>query len=184
VVSDLGGVKTMVEGHAAKSMAYVDAVAQSVMAGCDFSDKEYQENIPEAVRQGKLSEARLNDAVRRVMRVRMQLGEFDPFESVPYSNLSPSIVGSDKHRALALRTARESIVLLQNQGGLLPLDKTKLKRLAVIGPLAQVVQSNNYFGQAKDTVNPLQGLKDRLPQTAKSQLFRAPRSGAKDTILE
>ncbi|MEI7807630.1 MAG: glycoside hydrolase family 3 N-terminal domain-containing protein [Verrucomicrobiota bacterium] len=50
VVSDLGGVKTMVTGHAKGAMTYVDAVAQSLMAGCDFSDKEYRENIPAAVR--------------------------------------------------------------------------------------------------------------------------------------
>ena len=53
VVSDLGGVRTMVSGHGKGQMSYVDAVAQSVMAGCDFSDKEYRENIPMAVRQGK-----------------------------------------------------------------------------------------------------------------------------------
>ena len=52
VVSDLGGVRTMVEGHEKSRMTYEDAVAQSLMAGCDFSDKEFQDNIPAAVRDG------------------------------------------------------------------------------------------------------------------------------------
>lgn len=161
VVSDLGGVKTMVEGHAARRMSYEDAVAQSVMAGCDFSDKEYAANIPAAVRSGKLTEARLNDALFRVLRVRFRLGEFDPFDAVPYSRIPPSVVASPPHRAVALKAARESLVLLKNDGALLPLDRTKLKRIAVIGPLADRVVLNNYNGRTGATVSALQGLRDR-----------------------
>ncbi len=161
VVSDLGGVRTMVSGHAAGTMTYVDAVAQSVMAGCDFSDKEYQENIPVAVREGKLAIERLDDAVRRVLRTRMKLGEFDPFESVSYSKISPTVIGSEPHRAVALKAAQKSIVLLKNDG-LLPLDRTKLKRLAVIGPLADTIVLNNYSGKPGRTVTALQGIRDRV----------------------
>jgi beta-glucosidase len=162
VVSDLGGVKTMVQGHGAGKMDYVDAVAQSVMAGCDFSDKEYETHIPAAVRTGRLTEARLNDAVARVLRVRIKLGEFDPFESVAYSRIRPDVVGCDKHRAVALKAARQSIVLLQNRDKLLPLDKSKLKRVAVFGPMATKVVINNYNGKPGRTVTPLEGLRNRL----------------------
>ena len=161
VVSDLGGVRTMVQGHAAGKMTFVDAVAQSVMAGCDFSDKEYENNIPAAVREGKLTEARLNDAVTRVLRVRFRLGEFDPFDAVPFSKISPEVIGSPKHRAVALQAAQQSIVMLQNRGHFLPLDRTKLKRIAVLGPLADQSVMNNYNGKAGQTVTPLQGIKDR-----------------------
>lgn len=161
VVSDLGGVKTMVEGHAEKKMAYVDAVAQSLMAGCDFSDKEFQEYIPAAVREGKLTEARLNDALTRVLRVRFRLGEFDPFASGPYSRISPAVIDSPEHRAIALKAAQQSIVLLQNRGHLLPLDRTKLKRIAVIGPLADRVVLNNYNGAIPRVVTSLQGIRQR-----------------------
>jgi beta-glucosidase len=161
VVSDLGGVKTLVTGHEAGKMTYVDAVAQSLMAGCDFSDKEFMENIPAAVRAGKLSEARLNDALSRVLRVRMRLGEFDPFDAVPYSKIPPDVIDSKKHRALALEVARQSVVLLQNRDHFLPLDKTKLNRIAVIGPLADKLVTNNYNGKTGKTVTPLQGIKDR-----------------------
>ncbi len=162
VVSDLGGVRTMVDGHERGKMTYVDAVAQSIMAGCDFSDKEYRNNIPAAVREGKLTEARLNDALSRVLRVRMRLGEFDPFDAVPYSEISPEVIGCSEHRAVALKAARRSIVLLKNEDDILPLDKTKLKRLAVIGPLADRVVLNNYNGKVAEAVTGLQGIKDRV----------------------
>ena len=164
VVSDLGGVRTMVQGHSGGKMTYVDAVAQSVMAGCDFSDKEYETNIPAAVREGKLSEARLNDAVTRVLRVRMRLGEFDPQEMVPYSKISPDVIGSVKHRAVALKAAQQAIVLLQNRDNFLPLDRSKLKKIAVVGPLADQIITNNYSGKVGVAVSPLQGIKDRAAQ--------------------
>ena len=162
VVSDLGGVRTMVDGHFGKSLDYVDAVARSLMAGCDFSDKEFETHIPAAVRAGKLTEARLNDAVSRVLRTRMRLGEFDPPERVPYSRISPSVIDSPAHRAGALQAAREAIVLLQNRAQLLPLDGSKLKTLAVLGPLADLVVMNNYNGKAGATVSPLQGIRNRV----------------------
>jgi beta-glucosidase len=164
VVSDLGGVRSMVEGHEKKQMTYVDAVAQSLMAGCDFSDKEFMDNIPAAVREGKLTEERLNDALTRVLRVRMRLGEFDSFDKVPYSKISPAVIDGPENRAVALKAAQQSIVLLQNRGDLLPLDKTKLKRIAVIGSLADRIVMNNYNGKAGKTVTPLQGIQDQVAQ--------------------
>lgn len=162
VVSDLGGVRSMVTGHQAGKMTYEDAVAQSLNAGCDFSDREFQENIPGAVRNGKVSEARLNDALTRVLRVRFRLGEFDPFASVPFSKISPEVVDNAAHRAVALKAAQESIVLLQNRESFLPLDKTKLKRIAVIGPVADRIIMNNYNGKLPQTVTALQGIRDRV----------------------
>jgi beta-glucosidase len=161
VVSDLGGVRTMVEGHEKNQMSIEDAVAKSLMAGCDFSDKEFQDNIPAAVRDGKLTEARLDDALTRVLRVRFRLGEFDPFDSVPYSKIPLAVINDAAHRALALKAAQESIVLLQNRDDLLPLDKSKLKRIAVIGPLADRIVLNNYNGKTGRLITPLQGIKDR-----------------------
>ena len=161
VVSDLGGVSTMVHGHEAGKMNFVDAVAQSLMAGCDFSDKEFETNIPAAVQSGKLTEARLDDAVTRVLRVRFQLGEFDAFNAVPYSKIPPNSICSAEHRAMALKAARESIVLLENRDNFLPLDKSKLKRIAVIGPLANNILTNSYNGKTDVTVTALQGIKDR-----------------------
>ena len=159
VVSDLGGVNTMVNGHFKNQVSYVDAVAKSLMAGCDFSDKEFMDNIPAAVRQGKLSEARLDDAVSRVMRVRMQLGEFDPPEANPYSKISTNVICCAEHRQLALQAAREAIVLLENKRNFLPLDTNQLKTIAVIGPLADIFISGGYSGIPDAPVKPLDGIR-------------------------
>jgi beta-glucosidase len=167
VVSDLGGVRTMVQGHEANQMTYEDAVAKSLMAGCDFSDKEFMDNIPAAVHDGKLTEARLNDALTRVLRVRMRIGDFDPFAAVPFSTISPDVINSSANRAVALKVAQESIVLLQNRGNILPLDKNKIKSIAVIGPLADRIVVNNYNGKVAGTVTALQGIKNYLGENAK-----------------
>jgi beta-glucosidase len=161
VVSDLGGVNTMVQGHMKGQMTFEDAVAQSLIAGCDFSDKEFETYIPAAVRQGLLPEARLNDAVFRVMRDRIRLGEFDPPALVPFSKISTNEICSPEHRALALKAARESIVLLVNRDNFLPLDKSRLKKIAVIGPHADTFTTGGYSGRADKPVKPLQGIKNR-----------------------
>jgi beta-glucosidase len=162
VVSDLGGVNTMVRGHEGGQMTFVDAVAKSLEAGCDFSDREFMTNIPVAVREGKLSEARLNDALLRVMRVRFRLGEFDPPGSVPYSKLGPALICSPEHRQLSLQTARESMVLLANRRNLLPLDRNKIKSIAVIGPHANIFTAGGYSGRVTNAVTPLAGISNRM----------------------
>jgi beta-glucosidase len=161
VVSDLGGVNTMVKGHMQGKMTYEDAVAKSLIAGCDFSDKEFETYIPAAVRQGLLPQERLDDALHRVLRDRFRLGEFDPPQIVPYSRISPNVICSAKHRALALQAARESIVLLTNRDSFLPLDKSKLRKIAVIGPHADLFTPGGYSGRADNPVTPLQGIKNR-----------------------
>jgi beta-glucosidase len=165
VVSDLGGVRTMVTGHEKGSMSYVDAVAKSLMAGTDFSDKEYRTHIPDAVRTGKLTPARLDDAVRRVLTVRFRLGEFDPAAQVSYRAIPADKIGAPEHRALSLEASRKSIVLLENRG-LLPLDGAKLKRVVVMGPLANIPVAGDpsYIGKApRQMTSIVQGLRDRLP---------------------
>jgi beta-glucosidase len=174
VVSDLGGVNTMVNGHFSRQITFVDAVAESLMAGCDFSDKEFMDNIPPAVRTNKLTEARLNDAVTRVLRTRMRLGEFDPQEKNPYSNISTNVICSPEHRQLALKTAREAVVLLENKNDFLPLDKTKLKTIAVIGPHADLFTAGGYSGIAKDPVKPLQGIRNHI---SAAEIIYAPGCG-------
>ncbi|GAC1708157.1 MAG: glycoside hydrolase family 3 C-terminal domain-containing protein [Flavisolibacter sp.] len=162
VVSDLGGVNSMVNGHEKGQMTYEDAVAQSLNAGCDFSDKEFMDYIPAAVKKGLLSEERLNDALYRVMYNRFHLGEFDPPSMVPYSKISPDVIGSAEHRQLALKTAQESIVLLTNKNKILPLDKNKIKSIAIIGPHADLFTDGGYSGKVTNPVTPLQGIKNRI----------------------
>ncbi len=183
VVSDLGGVNTMVQGHEKGRMSFEEAVARSLEAGCDFSDKEFRTYIPAAVRQGLLSENRLNDAVFRVLRDRFRLGEFDPPALVPYSEISPEVIDCAAHRTLALKAAQESIVLLTNKDGFLPLDRDKLRKIAVLGPHAGRFTAGGYSGMARDPITPLQGIKNRArPGTeilyAKGAEIVPPKKGA------
>ncbi len=161
VVSDLGGVESMVNGHEKGKMTYEDAVAKSLIAGCDFSDKEFMEYIPIAVKMGILPLERLDDAVFRVMQDRFRLGEFDPSELVTYSKIPLSVICSPKHRALSLKVAQKSIILLKNDNNFLPLDTNKLKTIAVIGPHANIFTVGGYSGIALNPVTPLQGIKNR-----------------------
>lgn len=162
VVSDLGGVNTMVNGHEKGQMSYEEAVAQSINAGCDFSDKEFMQYIPVAVNKGLLTTAKLDESLARVMRDRFLLGEFDPQDRVPYSKIPMSVIGSKEHIALALKAAQESMVLLTNKNHILPLDKNKIKTIAVIGPHADMFTAGGYSGRPMDAVNPMQGIKNRM----------------------
>ncbi|WP_214071441.1 glycoside hydrolase family 3 C-terminal domain-containing protein [Mucilaginibacter sp. dw_454] len=162
VVSDLGGVNTMVNGHEKGQMSYEEAVAKSINAGCDFSDKEFMQYIPIAVNKGLLSMAKLDESLARVMRDRFLLGEFDPQEKNPYSKIPMSVIGSPEHIALALKAAQESMVLLTNKNHILPLDKSKIKTIAVIGPHADIFTAGGYSGKPIDAINPMQGIKNRM----------------------
>ena len=162
VVSDYNGIKTMVEGHQGNAMTYEEAVAKAIIAGCDFSDKEYSTYIPAAVEKGLLTEKQLNEALKRVLRVRFLLGEMDEFASNPYAKLSVKEIDSEAHRQVALKTAQESIVLLKNENNLLPLDVKKLKTIAVIGPHADRMIRNRYSGKIGNPVTPLQGIRQAV----------------------
>jgi beta-glucosidase len=162
VVSDLGGVNTMVNGHEKGKMSYEEAVAQSINAGCDFSDKEFMQYIPVAVNKGLLTEAKLNESLARVMRDRFLLGEFDPQEMVPYSKIPVSVIGNADHVALSLKAAQESMVLLTNKNHILPLNKDKIKTIAVIGPHANLFTAGGYSGRPIDAIKPMQGIKNRM----------------------
>ena len=164
VVSDLGGVRTMVQQHEGGLMSYEDAVAKSIIAGCDFSDMEFQQYIPAAVKQGLLPEAQLNDALTRVLRTRFRVGDFDPPALVPYSKIPMSVIGNAAHLQLSLQTAQQSIVLLQNKDHFLPLDKTKLKTIAVIGPHSTNFTAGGYSGRPVDPINPRQGIRNRAAE--------------------
>jgi beta-glucosidase-like glycosyl hydrolase len=111
VVSDLGGVNTMVTGHMKGQMTYEEAVAKSLIAGCDFSDKEFEAHLPAAVRQGLLPEARLNDAV--------YVGTNNKIESEGRDRTSLSLPGRQEDLVKAVCAANpKTVVVLMNAGPL------------------------------------------------------------------
>jgi len=117
-------------------------------------------SLVEQVKQGKVSEASVNRAVARVLRTKFITGLFDdPYVDPEYAE---KITNSLEHRRLALQAAREAIVLLKNQGNLLPLDKSKYRNIAVIGPNAAEVHLGGYSNKPGRGVSILDGIKQKL----------------------
>ena len=166
VVSDCGAIRDIYQGHRVVETA-AEAAALAVRAGCDLNCGETYIALREAAEQGLISEGEIDRAVGRLFTARMRLGMFDPPEMVPYAQTPYDVNDCPAHRELALQAARESIVLLKNEGSLLPLPKD-LHSIAVIGPNADDVEVllGNYQGTPSVAVTPLEGIKSKVsPQT-------------------
>jgi beta-glucosidase len=158
VTSDYYAVTQIVKGHHFVP-DLTEAVAISLEAGCDHgAGPEYQKYLLRALHLELVTETDINRALARVMTVRFLLGEFDPPKQVPYSNISDSVLNSPAHQKLALDAARQSMVLLKNENHFLPWDITKMKSLAVIGPMADICHLGGYSGQPEVRVSPLAGI--------------------------
>jgi beta-glucosidase len=179
VVPDSGAVNSLVTGtQTYKTLA--EAAAKTVLVGTNLDNGAYAEVLPQAVKAGYLTEADLDKGLRYVLTARFHLGEFDPPGMVPFSKIPAADIDSHAHRELALRTARESIVLLTNNNHFLPLDPTKLKSIAVIGPFANYAQTGpNYTGRYSKFVKPLEGIKNAVG--ANVQVLYARGSGILET---
>jgi beta-glucosidase len=167
VVSDCWALTDFYQYHKVVATA-PEAGAMAIKAGTDLNCGIVYRELMKAVEEGLVTAAEIDVAVRRLFTARMKLGVFDPPEAVPYSSIPYSEVDSEEHRQLALRAARESIVLLKNEGGLLPLPKD-LGTIAVIGPNADDVEVllGNYNGIPSDAVTPLRGIREKAgPKTA------------------
>ena len=116
--------------------------------------------LPAAVKQGLITEREVDQAVTRELTMRFRLGLFDPPELVPFSSIKIDQVDTPDHRALALKVAQESIVLLRNDG-ILPIDRSKVHRLAVIGPNADsaAMQNGNYSSRPSHSATILDGIR-------------------------
>jgi len=167
VISDnpaLGNIVT--HHHFANS--FTEAAVMAITAGEDLEDTSpgvyVYKNLLNATRNGLVSEKFIDQAISRVFGVRMKLGEFDPVDMVPYNAIDLSVVDSPKHRKLALECARKSIVLLKNEGNLLPLKPNELTRIAVIGPTGddQTTLLGNYSPQPSFVITPFVGIQTFL----------------------
>jgi beta-glucosidase len=164
VVSDCGAITDVYRDHHIVDTPE-EAAAVSVQAGCDLECGATYRALTKAVQQGLIDEATLDKSLRRLFTARMRLGMFDPPAQVPYASIPIEVNDSAAHQQLALQAARESLVLLKNADGFLPLDATKLKRVAVIGPNADDpnVLLGNYNGTPSKSYTPLDGIKAALP---------------------
>jgi beta-glucosidase len=162
VVSDCGAIGDIYLNHKSAPNA-AEGVSRALKAGTDLNCGVEYENLLPAVRGGLLAESDLDRALRRLLVARFKLGMFDPPEMVKYARIPYSDNDSPAHAALALETARKSIVLLKNDRRTLPLSKT-LKTIAVIGPNADDlnVLLGNYNGYPSAPVAPLEGIRRKL----------------------
>jgi len=162
VVPDSGAVERLVSSHK-RYNTLEEAAAKTSLAGSDLDNGVYAGALPKAVANGFLTEKDLDQSLRRVLGVRFRLGESDPPEMVPYSKIAPSVIDSASHRELALRTVRESIVLLTNTDQFLPLDKNRIRTIAVIGPHAnREMTGTGYTGLASKFVQPIDGIRNKV----------------------
>ena len=167
VVSDCWAIKDFHESHKVTN-SWEESAAMAVKAGCDLNCGCTYEHIPAAVARGLLDEREVDSCVKRLFRARMLLGMFDPPERVAFSSIPYETNDCERHRELARAAARDSIVLLKNDGDLLPLPKD-LRSIAVIGPNAHdtSVLRANYFGVASKAVTPLDGIRSIVSRDTK-----------------
>jgi beta-glucosidase len=160
-ITDGEGTGFLVSQHQYVS-THQEAVARSIKAGCDIdlsSGFYYLNNLQTAVNQGLITEQEVTTALTRFLKVRFELGEFDPPAAVPYTSISGSINNCQAHRDLALSIARKSIVLLKNQDNFLPLHSDSVTSIAVIGPFADTTVFGGYSGLQSNVTTAFEGIK-------------------------
>lgn len=164
VSTDAGAMTNLVKFHkTAPDLA--QAAAACIKAGHNqFLLEDFRKYVKEALDAKLISEKDIDGVLRGMFRTWIKLGILDPAERVPYASIGQGIEPwkTEKHKALAKQVALESIVLLKNQNELLPLDKNKVKSIAVIGPYADQVLMDAYGGKAAYEVSILHGIKKQL----------------------
>jgi beta-glucosidase len=167
VTSDCGAVEDITTGHKfTPDNEHGSAVA--VQAGTDTTCGNEYVALSKAVHDGLIKESEIDTALKRLFTARLRLGMFDPPDAVAFNQIPLTENDSPHHRALALRAARESMVLLKNQDGVLPF-KSNIKTIAVIGPNAESLAAleGNYNGEPSHPVYPLDGIQKLFEGKAK-----------------
>jgi len=163
VTSDGGGLQMLVNTHHVAA-DYAEAARKALAAGVDFdlSDGSVYQTLIEQARRGIIPEKQIDDAVERVLAAKFRLGLFEnPYADPDYA---AQVTNSREHKELALKAAEEAIVLLKNEGNLLPLDGKKIKSVAVIGPNAADVHLGGYSRDPGpgNQVSILEGIRQRV----------------------
>jgi beta-glucosidase len=161
VVSDYFGIAELIRRHNVAANP-ADAARRALNTGVDIELPyiECNDTLVQQLKDGRVSMAALDRAVSRILRAKFLLGLFDN----PYVDPEEAarVNESAEHRALALKAARESIVLLKNEGNVVPLDQKRLRSIAVIGPNAARVELGEYSGVPSRTVSVLEGIKAKV----------------------
>ena len=166
VTSDGGGLQMLVQVHHIAA-DYADAARQALAAGVDYdlSDGSVYRTLLDQVKAGKVPEWQIDRAVSRILAAKFRLGLFEnPYVDPDYAEHTTN---SAEHRDLAEKTAEKAVVLMKNEGNLLPLNLSKLKTIAVIGPNAADVHIGGYGREPGHGVSILDGIRQRVGDAAK-----------------
>lgn len=165
IVSDCGAIGDFWQkGKHEVSKDAASASAKAVLSGTDVECGANYNRLPDAVKAGDVNEADIDICVRRLLKARFELGDFDPDELVEWTKIPESIVACDAHKKMALDMARKGTVLLQNRSDVLPLSREDAKDIVVMGPNASdsTMMWGNYSGYPTHTVTILQGIRNRI----------------------
>jgi beta-glucosidase len=161
IVSDCDAISDIDEGHHLVS-SKAGAAALALQRGVNLNCGDTYLSLPDAMKQGLVTEAQIDSSLAVLLRTRFRLGLFDPAGSNPYDRIPASVINSPEHRALARKVAEQAIVLLKNNG-VLPLSNG-LERYFVTGPNATSVDVllGNYYGVNNRLVTILEGLAGQI----------------------
>jgi beta-glucosidase len=164
VVSDWGSIPEMIAHGLARDKKHAAQIALNAGSDMDMEGGAYESSLVSLVEEGKVSQEYIDDAVKRVLRVKFKLGLFDD----PYLYANPELlenISFEEHRNVARDVAKKSIVLLKNENDLLPIQDS-IKKIAVIGPLADdkdtPIGNWRAQGEANSAVSLLEGLKNNM----------------------
>jgi beta-glucosidase len=159
ICTDFRGMSNMVTMHQTQpDMPH--AAAAAIHAGISQFLDDYAEPVRAALAQQLLAEEDIDAAIRRNLRVLLRLGLLDPRATRAAD--TPAPWETEQHRSIARRVTQKGIVLLKNQGSLLPLDKNAIDSVAVVGPLADRVLTDLYNSRPPYTVAPLEGIRNAV----------------------
>ncbi len=163
VVSDCWAIKDFHEGHNVTKTP-VESVSMAMNNGCDLNCGNLFHYLKQAVEEGMVKESRIDEALVNLFTTRMKLGVFDKLEDNKFNKIPYSVVDSIPMRELNRKAAEKCLVLLKNENNMLPLDKSKIKTVGVIGPNAnsRAALVGNYEGTASRYWTVLEGLQDYL----------------------
>ena len=175
IVSDCSAPEWMVTKHKyVKNLEVAATLALKAGLDLECGDRVYTAPLLKAYNEYMVSEAEIDSAAYRILRGRMLLGLFDDPSQNPYNKIEPSVIGCKEHQELALETARQSMVLLKNQKNFLPLNRKKIRSIAVVGISAAYCEFGDYSGNPKNTpVSVLDGIK-KYVENANIKVVHAP----------
>lgn len=183
VTSDCNAINDFANNHKTHANSTI-AVSDAMLAGTDLECGNNYQLLAQGVKQGLHTEHDINVSLTRLFEVLFQIGLFDPADCVPYASIGREVIECDAHKQHALRMARESMVLLKNDKKVLPLQASKVKRIALIGPNADNghTQLANYYGTPSEIVTPYMSLKRRLGASVKIDYL--PGTGIVDRLKD